>query len=267
MAILSISREYRSGGREIGRAVARELLYEFVDKDRILLDLKASGEKWRNLAEDLDEVRPTLWEKFDWEYRAFIALVECTIYDQALKDRVVIIGRGSNFLLADIPQALKVRLTAPLEVRVERVMRENEMDRRTALWLIEKTDRTRAGYIQSVYGKHWEDPKYYDRVFDTGSQSYEEVTGILVEALKERDREATTEARQRLEDLALSARVKSHLFTNPKIFVPTLEVVHDGRAVVLQGVVHNPKEYHLVEAFAREAVGSYPLRNELHYRV
>ena len=35
MAILSISREYRSGGREIGRAVARELQYEFVDKDRI----------------------------------------------------------------------------------------------------------------------------------------------------------------------------------------------------------------------------------------
>jgi cytidylate kinase len=266
MAILSISREYRSGGREIGRAVAREMQYDFVDKDRILQDLKASGEKWRNLAEDLDEVQPTLWEKFDWEYRAFIALVECYLYDHALKDKVVIMGRGSNFLLGDIPQALKVRLTAPLEVRVERVMRENELDRRTALWLLEKTDRTRAGYIQSVYGKHWEDPKYYDRVFDTGVQSFEEVTRILVEALAERDREATPEARQRLKDLALTARVKSQLFTNPKIFVPTLELVHDGRAVVLQGVVHNPKEYHLVEEIARQAAGPHPLRNELHYR-
>jgi len=45
MAILSISREYRSGGREIGRAVAREMQYEFIDKERILLGLKASGEK------------------------------------------------------------------------------------------------------------------------------------------------------------------------------------------------------------------------------
>jgi cytidylate kinase len=267
MAILSISREYRSGGREIGRAVAQEMQYEFVDKDRILLDLKASGEKWRNLAEDLDEVRPTLWEKFDREYRAFIALMECHIYDHALKDRAVIIGRGSNFLLADIPQALKVRLTAPLEVRVERLMRESEMDRRTALWLIEKTDRTRAGYIQSVYGKHWEDQKYYDRIFDTGIQTFEEVTRILVEALKDRDREATPEARQRLKDLALTARVKSQLFTNPKILVPTLEITHDGQAVVLQGVVHNPKEYHLVEEIARQAADPHPIRNELHYRV
>jgi len=266
MAILSISREYRSGGREIGRAVAREMHYEFVDKDRILLDLKASGEKWRNLAEDLDEVQPTLWEKFDWEYRAFIALIEWTIYDHALKDRAVIIGRGSNFLLMDIPLALKVRLTSPLEVRVERVRQGNEMDRRTALWLIEKTDRTRAGYIQSVYGKHWEDPKYYDRIFDTGIQSYEEVTGILVEVLKDRDREATPEARQRLKDLALTARVKSQLFTHPKIIVPTLEIVHDGRAVVLQGVVHSPREYHLVEEIARKAADPHPLRNELHYR-
>ena len=266
MAILSISREYRSGGREIGRAVARELQYEFVDKERILLDLKASGEKWRNLAEDLDEVQPTLWEKFDWEYRAFISLIECYIYDHALKDRVVIIGRGSNILLADIPQALKVRLTAPLEVRVEKVMREKEMDRRTALWLIEKTDRTRAGYVQSVYGINWEDPKYYDRVFDTGIQSYKEVTGILVEALKDRDREATPEARQRLKDLALTAQVKSQLFTHPKVFVPTLEIYHDGRAVVLQGVVHSPREYHLVEEIARQAADPHPLRNELHYR-
>jgi osmotically-inducible protein OsmY len=69
-----------------------------------------------------------------------------------------------------------------------------------------------------------------------------------------------------LKDLALTSRVKSHLFTNPKIFVPTLEIVHDGRAIVLQGVVHNPKEYHLVEEMARQAAGSHPLRNELHYR-
>ena len=63
---------------------------------------------------------------------------------------MVILGRGSAFLLQDIPHVLKVRLFAPLEVRLERVMIKNEVDRKTAEWLIEKIDQ-RAGRIYSNY--------------------------------------------------------------------------------------------------------------------
>ena len=55
---------------------------------------------------------------------AFIALIEATIYEVAVRDQAVILGRGSAFLLHDIPQVLKVRLFAPLEVRIERRMRQ-----------------------------------------------------------------------------------------------------------------------------------------------
>jgi len=266
MAILSISREYRSGGRVIGQAVAQQMGYDFVDKNRIHTDLKSVGEKWGRLVEEFDEVRPNLWEKYDWEYRGFIALIESFIFKYALEDRVVIVGRGSNILLQDIPYVLKVRLFASLEVRIERVMLKDEIDRETAEELIEKTDQSRAGYLRVIYGTHWEDKQYYDLIFNTGVQTYEQITQELMKVLTQWDQKVTPEGRQLLENLALTAKVKARIFTHPEVFIPTLEVFHDGQSIVLKGVVHSPKEYHLVEEIAREESGGYPLRNELHYR-
>jgi cytidylate kinase len=266
MAILTISREYQNGGYEIGTAVGRQLDYNFVDKNRLHADLKVTGEKWGQMVEELDGVRPTLWEKYDREYRGYIALIESSIYEYALEDRVVILGRGSVFLLHDIPHVLKVRLFAPMEVRIDRVMRKDEVDRQTAEWLIKKMDKERAGYIQTIYGKHWENQENYDLLIDTGVQTYEQVTQQLVEALKEWDKRVTPEGLQRLRNRALAARVKAQIFTHPGIFVPTLEIFHDGQTIVLKGVVHSPKEFHLVEEMVHKIADPHPIRNELHYR-
>lgn len=266
MAILTISREYQNGGYEIGTAVARQLGYNFVDKNLIHADLKAAGEKWGRLVEELDGVRPSLWEKYDREYRGYIALIESTIYEYALKDRVVILGRGSAFLLHDIPHVLRVRLFAPLEVRIDRVMRRDGVDRQTAEWLIKKIDKERAGYIQTNYRRHWEDKENYDLLINTGIETYEQVTRKLVEALKERDKRVTPEGLQRLKNRALAAKVKAHILTHPEVFIPTLEIFHDGQSIVLKGVVHSPKEYHLAEEMAHQMADPHPIRNELHYR-
>jgi YjbE family integral membrane protein len=266
MAILTLSREYQNGAPEIGRAVADQLGYDFVDRHCIYDHLSAAGEKWGRLARELDEERPSLWEKYDREYRGFIALIESTIYDYAAMGHAVILGRGSAFLLHDIPQVLKVRLYAPLEVRIERVMQNDNLDRKTAEAVIEKIDKSRTGYVQSIYGKQLKDWENYDLIFNTGIQTYEQVTRDLVEILKEWDQRATPESRQQLKDRALAARVKALLYTHPEVFIPTLEIFPDGSAIVLKGLVHGPQEYHLIEEIARETAGDYPLRNELRYR-
>lgn len=266
MAILSISREYQSGGVEIGQAVAERLHYGFVDNKRILEDLKEAGGNWLTLGEALDEVRPDLWEKFDWQYQGFVALMESIIYEYALKDRVVILGRGSQFLLQDIPHALRVRITAPFAVRVKRAGLKNEMDRETAERLVKKTDHQRAGYARAIYGKHWEEARHYDLIFDTGIKTMGQVTAELVKALQERDQRATEEGRRLLQDRALTAKVKAQVRTHPGIFIPTLDIFFDGQAIVVKGVVHSPKEFHLVEEIVHKTADPHPIKNQLHYR-
>src|SRR4030065_499146 len=106
MAILTISREYGSGGREIGRRVADQLSYQFVDKERLFKDLEQFGPRWVRVAREVDEVCPTLWERHDWQYRGYVAQMEDLILEYALGGNVVIIGRGGYFLLPGGPVCL-----------------------------------------------------------------------------------------------------------------------------------------------------------------
>ncbi len=266
MAILILSREHQNGCVEVGQAVAHQLNYEFVDRHRIYADMRNTGEKWARLAEELDEECPTLWEKYDQEYRGFIALLEASIYEIAVKDRAVILGRGSAFFLSDIPHVLKVRLFAPLEVRIERRMRQEHENREAAESYIERADKSRRGYVRAIYGKDMYDSEHYDLIYNTGIQTYEQVTQNLVEILQGWDQRATEEGRKRLESRALAARLKARIFTSPEVFIPTLEIFSDGEAIVLRGVVHTPREYQAIREIVHQTVDRQLIRNELHYR-
>jgi len=266
MAILTIAREFGSGGREIGEGVARLMSYDYVNKERLLEDIEKAGKRWEKWGKDFDEHCPTVWEKFDWSYRGFGALLQSAILEHAAKDNVVIVGRGGNFLLKDIPHALRVLIKAPLEQRVERVMRRDSVDRETAHWLIEKTDSERACLIHSIYGTKWDDPGEYDMLFDTGAETVGEIISVIKDALLERDRQKTPEAKKLLDMRALAAKVKAAIATDPSFFIPVLDVLAEGEEIVVRGVVHKPKELKRLEEKAGEIAAPAPVRFELHYR-
>jgi CMP/dCMP kinase len=267
MAILTISREFRSGGQEIGMAVSERMKYDYVGKERILFDLKGQGERWIDLLIQVDEDRPTIWDKFDWEYQGLMALMQSYIYDRAMDDRVVLVGRGANFLLQGIPHALHVRLTASLEQRVGRVMRKDNVDRKTAKLLIEKMDNDRASFIRANFHRDWYDLSWYDMVFNTAVQSFEEITEIVYSTLKGKSTHLTLEGWELLRGRMLAARIKAHIATNPRIKVPTLKVFFDGQAIILQGVVRRMDDLQAVGEIVTVSAQGTAVRNELRYGI
>jgi cytidylate kinase len=266
MAILTISREYGSDGREIGQQVAQRLDYVYVDKERLFQDLEQVGKRWGRVARELDEVSPTLWERHDWQYRGYIAQVEAIILNYAAADRVVIIGRGGFFLLRQVPFCLKVRLVAPLEVRLERIMNQEGLDRNGAKQLIDRENHDRAGYVFANYAKYWDDQSAYDLILNTGNLTDNQAVDLLLAALTEKNDLATPEARANLADVALAARVKAAVATDPRVMVPTLKVSPEAGTLFVSGVIHSPKELHLVQEIARDTCGPKPIRFDLHHR-
>src|SRR5512139_1677159 len=266
MAVLTISREFGSGGREIGREVADTLNYDYVDKMRILSDVGLAGKKWAEWGKDLDEHCPTIWEKYDWSFKGFAALVQDVILKYALTNDVVIMGRGGNFLLKGIPHALSVRVTAPVDSRVARIMERESVDRETAKWLIAKTDLDRQCFIRTIYSKEWDDSRWYDMVFDTGKHSLEEISGILKRELRNREDLRDEAAMKELGLRETAAKIRTGILTNPSFFLPTLEVFIEDGSIILRGVIHNPKEHKRVEDAAKAMSGEFQIRCELHYR-
>jgi YjbE family integral membrane protein len=263
-AVLTISREFGSGGREIGQAVARSLSFSYVDREAILADIHKDGPKWEQWAKDLDEHCPTVWEKYDWSFRGFAALVQWHILERAQRGGVVIMGRGGNFVLKGVPHAYRVRVTAPLDARIERVVQREGVDRETARWLCEKTDGERSCFLHAIYGGRWDDPAEYDAVFSVAGQSVDLEVKAVIDALTHRA--VTAEAQKALGLRVAAARVKAGIATDPSFFIPVFDVLPDGEGLVLRGITHTPKEHKRIEEAARPLAGGLALRYELHYR-
>lgn len=272
MAILTISREMGSEGLQVGKVIAEEMGYDFFDKEKILQELKEDGSLWEETAREMDERKPSLWEKYDWQYRGFIALARSHILDCALGDKAVIIGWGGNFLLEGIPYTLRTRIIAPMEARLKKVTEDKTcadficVDAKLARNILEKADRESEELIRSSFGKNWNDPGVYDITFNISTLSVEEVIEMLKLMLAKRDKFRNTQAENQLKKRAIAAKINAAILTNPAVSIPTLEVLNVGEEILLQGVVHNVKEHKLIEEEAKRIAGNITVKCELHYR-
>ena len=267
MAILTISREYGSGGRELGYAVSDLMDYEYIDKETIFKDIKEEGKKWIEWGEFIDEHNPSLWERYDWSFQGWVALMQYHILNQALKNNVVIMGRGSNFLLANVPYALRIRVKAPIEMRVKRIITRDSVDKKTARWLADKMDHERAGFIHSAYGKKVKDPKAYDMMINFSGKTIEETAKMLEIELKERDAFFDEDARYALEMKTLAAKIRSKILTDASFLLPIFDVRYEEGKIILTGVTHSPDERKSIEDAACGIAGKIPVKSLLHYRI
>ncbi|MBI4961946.1 MAG: cytidylate kinase family protein [Desulfomonile tiedjei] len=267
MAILTISREFGSGGREIAGGVADALGYEYLKRDRFFQEVRAQGNKWEQWAKGFDEHSPSVWEKYDWSFRGFAALTRSIILEYAERDNAVIMERGGNFLLKGVPHAFRVRIIAPFGTRMERVMIRESVDYDTARWLISRTDHERSRFIMALYGKRWDDPEQFGAIFNTGIQPIDEVVHIVCEALHDLDKLKTDAAQEELRRHAQAAKLEARLLTDPNLFVNTLEVCVEEGTLLLRGIVRDPKQRKRVEELARQFAGDTPIKFNLHYRI
>ena len=159
-----------------------------------------------------------------WAFRGFVALNQSNILEHALRDNVVIMGRGGSFLLKGMPYVLRVRVKAPLEQRINRVMEWEGVNNETARWLVEKADNDMKRAVYLIYGKDLADPSEYDMVFDTGAQATGQIAAMLKDALLERDKLKTDKAKAVLQLRALAARVKAAIATEPTFSISVLDV-------------------------------------------
>ncbi|MGQ9508004.1 MAG: cytidylate kinase-like family protein [Thermodesulfobacteriota bacterium] len=271
MAILTIARKYGSGGREIGRAIADQLNYEYIDRGRILEDMKVEGKQWEESMKTFDENFPTLWERYDWYYRGFVALNQSYFLNYALKDNVIIMGRGGNFLLKGIPYVLSVRIIAPIEKRIEKIMEREGVNRESAMWLIENVDREMAKAIYLIYGKDWDNQAEYDMVFDTSIKSTDEIITTIKNALIEKDKFNTKKAKRILQLRALASKIRAKIVTNPRYIISTLDVYpkEEGileKGLIIRGIIRNQVDIKKIQEEADALAGDIPIEFGLQYR-
>jgi cytidylate kinase len=272
MAVLTISRQFESGGREVGQAVAKLMNYAYIDRSTILEDMRKAGKQWEEQASYFDENYPSVAERYEWAFRGFVALNQYYMLDYAARDNAVIMGRGGNLLLKGIPYALRVMIKAPVEMRVQKVMEREGMNRENALWLIEKADGEMARSVYLIHGRNWDDHSEYDLVFDTSVTPVDQVVSLVRDALLEKDTHKSEQAKAALQLRSVAAKVKAAIATEPTLSISVLDVdpKEEGLpeyGIVVRGAVYNRDDIKEIETLARSAAGTVPVEVHLQYRM
>ncbi len=182
MSVITISREFGSGGSYSAEKVAQALGYHFADKKMMEDVLVQYGfvefEKGYDAAHGF-------WTRFDARTTEMIKMLNQIIWAVARHGNVVILGRGSFAILSGYADVLNVRIQAPLPVRQARVMAQQQIATpEQAEAIVKEADRVRTTFIESYYGVRWDVASAFDVVIDIGKVAPDLAVTWLVDAAK-----------------------------------------------------------------------------------
>ena len=194
--VIAISRQYGSGGHEIGRKLAKKLGIKFYDKGLLAEIAKKSGMS-QNIVEYYDEMPtrsllfslamdayPMSFAEVPLNQKVYQAQVE-TIKNIAEEESCIIIGRCADSILSDYPNLISVFIHADMETKIERVVERDGLTKEKARERILKTDRKRASFYNFyAMDKKWEEANSHDLTINSGKIGIDETVVMLYDYIK-----------------------------------------------------------------------------------
>jgi len=211
MNILTVSRLVGSYGDEIAANVAQRMGLEFVGRNG-LHELAMTCDPEYSDACGLYETEhgPGFFERLFFDRPSQRSLFEALTFEQAGRGNVVIVGRGAQVVLHDLPGVFCVHVVAPREIRIERVEQRLACSREEAEHYLDKYDRERANIIKAVFERDPDDWSLYDLVLNTTHFTPDTATDVIVQAMGGMNKVADQEeVKDRFRSLALAKRVEA----------------------------------------------------------
>lgn len=189
--VITISREYGSGGHLAGEAIARQLGIDFYDKELITLVARESNFSEEFISQNEQRLPGSLlYQMILQDYEA--PLDKSLSYDDALfvaQSRVirriasekpcVIVGRCANYILKGRPNIIHLFLFADMAHKPQRAVAEYGIDPKQAESVIADIDKARREHFYHYTGEEWGDSRNHTATFDTGTVSPAQVAQIV----------------------------------------------------------------------------------------
>ncbi len=236
MAIVTISRQVGSLGDEIARSAADKLGYRYIEKNQISEILSKLGFSVSDV-EKFDEKKPSVWQTLTVQKKLFAHLIQAAVCELVAEQDVVIVGRGGQIILKDIPGVIHVRLIAPYAERVARLMEEMSCEEKNAQRLIRQSDRDSTGYLATYFDADWDDSALYDLVINTRTITVETGIKMITGAVEALGSTNSLSVSENLNDRALTHKARAALIGFDAVEIVNL-VVEKG-VVTVSGLVRS----------------------------
>ena len=189
VSVVTISRDPGSGGRIVAQKLAEKLGFDVFHRE-VLHEMAKSADVSEHLLKTLDEkglsiledwISSLVYDRHLWpdEYLQILMKVIGTI---GRHGRAVIIGRGANFILPADRQ-FRVRITAPQNLRIERVASDFNISQDEAKRRIIRTESDRKAFVRKYFNADITDPMNYDLIVNTETLSVDNAVDLISVAL------------------------------------------------------------------------------------
>ena len=194
-SVITIGRQYGSGGREIGQKLAAELGIPCYDKELLERAAKESG-LCQELFENHDE-KPTnsflyslVMDTYSMGYssaaftdmpinhKIFLAQYNA-IKKLAEEGPCIMVGRCADYELADLPNLISIFIYADMDSKVQRIISEHHLTAAKAKEMIIRTDKRRASYYNYYSSKKWGNPSGYHLCIDSSALGIDNTVQLL----------------------------------------------------------------------------------------
>jgi cytidylate kinase len=188
--VITISRQWGSGGTNIASLVAQALGFELYDKELLNEVAERLGANPRQI-EHHDERGPELVGSMVLQLlegnrpteTTYLRTLAKVMRQIAKQGQAVIVGRGGSYIL---PDSFRVRIMAPEPVRIARIAELHEFDEKTARRKVLEMDRQRTNFVRAHFGCDINNPLGYDLVINTQHCSIEHASHLVVGGFRDR---------------------------------------------------------------------------------
>lgn len=198
--VITIARQYGSGGRTVGEMLAKKLGIGYYDKDIIRMASEDSGihETLFGRVDEYSSAKKPLFGKngiysgelispqskdFTSDENLFNYQAKI-IRELAGKESCVIIGRCSNYILKDYPNVLRVFIHADWDFRMEKAAEKLSMSQKEIEKFLQKDDKRKDEYYRRFTDEEWKDATQYDLCLDSSKLGYEKCIEEIENQLK-----------------------------------------------------------------------------------
>ena len=199
--IITINREFGSGGREIAQKLSELLDVKIYDK-AFLATIREKFDLTEEEAEKIKAEKTNWWSEFCRFYKQFgvtpnfneqpLEVTSKQLYhaeakalrDLAEQESCIIVGRSGFHVFKDTPDTVKIFLIADMEHRVKRIMEKYNINEEEARKLIDDTDKARENYTKTFAGTSRYDARNYDLVINVSPFTTDQVAQFLAHNLR-----------------------------------------------------------------------------------
>lgn len=189
--VILISREYGSGGREIGKKLAEKLNIPFYDKELILLACKESGfdislfekteEQDKHPISYFLSMYSSSMSPYDLSLNDQVFLIQSKVIREIAADSCVIIGRCADYILRDNPNIIRIFIHAPIADRVQRATNEYHDTAENMEEKIRRIDKNRATYYNYYSNQKWGKLSNYDLTINSSKTGIDQAVELIAQ--------------------------------------------------------------------------------------